>query len=148
MYTYGFRTFFFNHLLSFLVLKLLWHFHLPENMLMCTSVMKRKKEMSFAFDWWWWDVWLLWGSALKSESSFGGNPAAQIYKPPLLAGSFVSAGEWMSWRERDHISSAMLGSLWGWWEPAVQSLSCMLPLQRGGLERVVMVWYVHSNLGC
>lgn len=38
---------------SFLVLKLLWNSHLPENMFMCTNVMKGKKEISFVFDWWW-----------------------------------------------------------------------------------------------
>lgn len=40
---------------------------------------------------------------LKSEPTFGGSPTAQIYVPPLLAGSFVSAGEWMSWTERPHL---------------------------------------------
>lgn len=91
---------------SFLVLKLLWNSHLPENMFMCTNVMKGKKERNK------WILALIGGgeicgysgeSALKSEPSFGGNPAAQVYKPSLLAGSFVSAGEWVSWRDRTHL---------------------------------------------
>lgn len=41
--------FFFYCLLSFLVLKLPWLFHLPENRFTCIDVMKGKEEASFAF---------------------------------------------------------------------------------------------------
>lgn len=132
---------------SFLVLKLLWNSHLPENMFMCTNVMKGKKERN--------EFWL-WLVVVRSVVTLGNllwslNPALEeILLPrfinPLCWQAVLLVQESGCPGETEHISSAILGFLWGWWKPAVQALRCMLPLQRGSLERVVMVWCVHSNL--
>lgn len=143
MYPYVLRPFFFKSSFSFPLLKLLWNFHSPDNMFMCINMMKEKKGV----------LLLTGGSEIcgcSGDLLWSLNPGLEEIPLPR----FTSPRCWLAVLlvqvsgcpgERDHISSAMLGSLWGWWEPTVQDLSCMLPLQRGSLERVVMVWGVHSN---
>lgn len=85
------------------MLKFLCLFNLPENKFTCIDVMKGKEEGSFTFSSDGGEICGCSGvflvgeereSALKSGSSSGGNPAALIYKTPLLAGGSASAGGW------------------------------------------------------
>lgn len=142
MYMYGFRTFF---IFSHLFLSLCWNCcgtSICLRICSCVPVWWRERKK--------WVLPLPGGGEISGNSGdllWSLNPALEEIPLPRFTSPFAGwqfcqcRGAQSSFLERERPHLKCNAGI-----PAGQALSCMLPLQRGRLERVVMVWCVHSNL--